>query len=353
MTQRIVTAAALDKLVAEWAKSGAVYAPVKVKDWTEFRRISSLAEADLTRVNTKLSAKGLVFPQCETMFRFETNRPDKAEEVAQPGAQVVLGVRPCDSAGIAVLDEFFTGQGETDAYYQRRRERTVLVGLSCDAPADTCFCSAVGGSPAGTSGLDLLLTDVGGKYVAEPLADRGAALVDGMPEATAPDLAKKAELAGKAAAAMADRIDTRKLKGLLDAADGHPIWEELSLPCVNCGACTFICPTCHCFDMTDETRKGKGARIRVWDTCQSCMYSQHASGHNPRLAPAARFRNRTMDKFRYTVDMVGEVSCVGCGRCIRECPAAIDIRETVDVLLRQLSQSDAMQNADCKMQKSK
>jgi sulfhydrogenase subunit beta (sulfur reductase) len=329
----IVSRDDLGRLVAGWAKAGAVYAPVKVKDWTEFRRVSSVTEADLTQVNTKLSARGLLFPQCETMFRFETNQPGKAETTAEPEPQVILGLRPCDAAGIAVLDKFFAGQGETDTYYQRRRERTTLVGLSCSAPADTCFCSAVGGSPTGIRGLDLLLTDLGGKYLAEPFTDNGAALVKGMPEASAPDLKKKDELAGKASAAIAERIDTKKLKGLLDAADGNQVWEDLSLPCVNCGACTFVCPTCHCFDITDETRKGKGARIRVWDTCQSCSYSQHASGHNPRQTSASRFRNRAMDKFKYTVDQVGEVSCVGCGRCIRECPASIDIRETVEKLM--------------------
>jgi sulfhydrogenase subunit beta (sulfur reductase) len=332
MTQRIVTAAGLDKLVAEWAKNAAVYAPVKVKDWTEFRRVSSLAEADLTQVNTKLSARGLLFPQCETMFRFETSRPDKVEEADQPEAQVVVGVRPCDAAGIAVLDKFFAGQGETDTFYQRRREKTTLVGLACSAPADTCFCSAVGGSPAGTRGLDLLLTDLGGRYLVEPLTDKGEAAVKNLPEAAADDLAKKKEIADRAAAAITHRIDTGRLKQLLDSADSHPVWEDLSLACVNCGACTFVCPTCHCFDITDETRKGKGARLRVWDTCQFCLYSQHASGHNPRQTSVSRFRNRAMDKFKYTVDMIGEVSCVGCGRCIRECPAGIDIRETVEKL---------------------
>lgn len=339
-----ITAEELARLVAEWAGSSAVFAPVKVKDWTEFRR---MGPGDTIRdsrtnlgyvpgVNTKLPARALLFPQCETMFRFRIDHPANPEAPAAPGKQVILGVRPCDAAGIALLDKFFCGQGESDTYYQRRREKTTLVGLACNSPADTCFCAAVGGSPSGTRGLDLLLTDLGGRYLAEPLTDKGASLVKGLPEATAADLAKKKELADKAAAAITPRIDTARLKELLDGADQHPVWEELSLACVNCGACTFVCPTCHCFDVTDETRKGQGARIRVWDTCQSCAYSQHASGHNPRQTPAARFRNRTMDKFRYTVDMIGEVSCVGCGRCIIECPAGIDIRETVATLSKQL-----------------
>ncbi len=329
----VLSAEELGRLVTEWAKSGAVYAPVKVRDWTEFRRIKTLEQADLSRINTKLAARGLLFPQCETMFRFETSQPGKIDDPAETEPQIVLGLRPCDAAGIAVLDKFFSGQGENDTYYKRRRDRTTLVGLSCNAPADTCFCSAVGGSPASTGGLDLLLTDLGGRYLAEPLTDKGVALVKGMLEASASDVARKSELADRAAAAITERIDTKKLKRLLDAADSNPAWEELGLPCVNCGACTFVCPTCHCFDIADETRKGKGARIRVWDTCQFCLYSQHASGHNPRQTSTSRFRNRAMDKFKYTVDQVGEVSCVGCGRCISECPAGIDIRETVEKLM--------------------
>ncbi|MEO0078844.1 MAG: 4Fe-4S dicluster domain-containing protein [candidate division WOR-3 bacterium] len=342
MKPGIITAQELARLVAEWAKTSAVFAPVRVKNWTEFRRISSLDEADLTHVNTKLSARSLLFPQCETMFRFRTDQPAKPEEPALPEKQVILGIRPCDAAGIALLDRFFCGQGETDTYYQRRRTKTVLVGLACNAPADTCFCSAVGGSPAGLRGLDLLLTDLGDRYLAEPVTDAGAGLLIPLGEtlrpATDADMAKKQELAEQAGAAITERIDTPGLKALLDNSDQSPMWEELSLACVNCGACTFVCPTCHCFDVTDETGKGQGARIRIWDTCQACLYSQHASGHNPRATPAARFRNRTMDKFRYTVEIYGEVSCVGCGRCIVECPTSIDIRETVEILMRTLSE---------------
>ena len=339
MTPRIITAQALDRLVAEWTKSATVYAPVRVKDWTECRAVKSLKDADLTRINTKLSARGLLFPQCETMFRFATAEPGMADAAAFAGSQVVLGIRPCDAAAIAVLDRFFTGQGETDTYYRQRREHSALVGLSCNAPADTCFCTAVGGSPSGTRGLDLLLTDLGGKYLAEPLTDRGKALVADTPEAQAADVARRKELADKAAAAMTLRIDTEALKKRLDAGYEHPVWEDLSLPCVNCGACTFVCPTCHCFDVTDETRKGKGARIRVWDSCQFCIYSQHASGHNPRQTGRSRYRNRVMDKFKYTVDAIGELSCVGCGRCIIECPAGIDVRETVEMLMRALPET--------------
>jgi ferredoxin len=351
--ERVIIADALDKLVAAWAKRGAVYAPAKVKGkgWTEYRRIGTLKDADISRVNAKQSAKGLLFPQREVLLKFKDG---KSDEPAPPEEQVILGIRPCDAAAIAFQARFFGSGAASDPYFKARLDKTVLIGMACNTPADTCFCTAVGGSPSGTRGLDLLLTDIGGKYLAEPVTEKGAALIADMPDPAIGDLEKKRELADKAAEQTPKAVDLKVLKELLDAGFEHPVWDELNLPCVNCGACTFLCPTCHCFDVTDEERKGRGARCRVWDSCQFCIYSQHASGHNPRQTGRSRYRNRVMDKFKYTVDQVGELSCVGCGRCIIECPAAIDIRETVTVLLQRLraQPADAMQNANCRMQKA-
>ena len=41
-------------------------------------------------------------------------------------------------------------------------------------------------------------------------------------------------------------------------------------------------------------------------------------------------RQRIMHKFKYHVDNFGENFCVGCGRCIRECPVSLDIREIIE-----------------------
>jgi ferredoxin len=331
---RVITADQLNDLLDKLAGRTALYAPVKVKDWTEFRRVRSHRDIDTSRVNTRQPVKTALFPQREVMLRYE--KPGAAAEPEAPAEQAYFGVRPCDAAALAFLEKFFGGNGPTDPYVQSRRAKTTVITLACNSPADTCFCVAVGGGPSGTRGTDLLLSDIGGRLVAEPQTAKGEALVRDLPEPSPSDLARKKELADKAAAAIPLRIDTAVLKKKLDRGFEHAAWEALCLPCVNCGACTFLCPTCHCFDVTDEERKGTGARIRVWDSCQFCMYSQHASGHNPRVAPQSRYRNRVLDKFKYTLDQVGELSCVGCGRCVLECPAAIDVRETVDALARSL-----------------
>ncbi|MEO0071132.1 MAG: 4Fe-4S dicluster domain-containing protein [candidate division WOR-3 bacterium] len=330
MSSHIITQEELNQLIDRLAQDKVVYAPVKDKEGGVWRPIKNSAEIYLDEVNTREPAKILVFPRGELMFEFQ---PTGVKEPREPEEQVVFGLRPCDARAIAFLRKFFTEEGKIDSYVQRRAGKSVFIGLACNKVAPTCFCVAVGGGPAQTQGLDLLLTKLDGKFLAEPLTARGEELVAEFPQANETDLAEKEKIIARVSEEIKTRIDTQELKKKLDNGFDHPVWEKLSFPCINCGACTFLCPTCHCFDVTDETSGAQALRIRIWDSCQFALYSRHASGHNPRLNPSARYRNRIMDKFKYTVEMVGEISCVGCGRCIAVCPAGIDIRETVACLL--------------------
>ncbi len=108
----------------------------------------------------------------------------------------------------------------------------------------------------------------------------------------------------------------------------HPIWEAIALRCHGCGACASVCPTCHCFDIVDEPEGiTRGTRRRNWDTCQTSRFTVHASGHNPRADQNARFRQRVMHKFSIYPRKFGETLCTGCGRCVRDCPAGMDLPE--------------------------
>jgi ferredoxin len=124
-----------------------------------------------------------------------------------------------------------------------------------------------------------------------------------------------------------------KLSEVAEKLDGmfeHPIWYESARKCIGCGTCTYLCPTCHCFDMQDESTLSKGARIRVWDSCMYPEYTHHASGHNPRPARMNRVRNRVYHKFNYFPKNAEEFGCTGCGRCIEYCSANIDIIEIIN-----------------------
>ena len=160
--------------------------------------------------------------------------------------------------------------------------------------------------------------------------------MDGFPKifksATKSDLELKDQTAQNASD-MIEAIDLTNLEENLKKSFNSSIWEEISKVCLGCGMCTHQCPTCHCFDMTDEEDgAGNGRRIRTWDSCQFSLFTLHASGHNPRTDKTHRMRQRILHKFLYTVDNLNEVFCVGCGRCVRNCPVNLDLREALKKL---------------------
>jgi len=202
--------------------------------------------------------------------------------------------------------------------------------MSCTKPPySTCFCTSVGGSPTSADGADILLTDLGDAYLAEFLTDKGAALLKyfGDVKADAAADKKKEEIAAASAGEIKTTIPAREIKAFLDANFEHPFWDTIHRKCLACGTCTFMCPTCHCFDIQDEVKGADGKRIRNWDSCMFPLFTKETSGHNPRPTQKERWRQRFMHKFRYYVDMFGPIACVGCGRCVMSCPVNIDIRK--------------------------
>jgi ferredoxin len=202
------------------------------------------------------------------------------------------------------------------------------MGLACNQPMSTCFCTSVGGGPFSTDGLDVLWTDLGDRYLVEAFTAQGEALIAGRPqmrEAGSEDVDQKAELAARAEGTISGP-DVQGVKEKLDGMYDSPFWLQVHRKCLGCGACTYLCPTCHCFDIQDEGDRRQGRRVRNWDTCQFSQFTLHASGHNPRISGKERMRQRMMHKFNYFVENFHAIACVGCGRCVRECPVNLDIR---------------------------
>jgi ferredoxin len=265
------------------------------------------------------------------MFCYVDGETLVIEEPGGNGDTVLFGLRPCDARSFTMLDKVFEGQF-SDVYYLQKREKTTLIGLACTEPCVNCFCPSVGGSPSSTDGLDILLTDCDDEYAVDVITDKGVAIIAESAEffEAASENQQKAKIAAKAEALIQRKIPIEGVKKQLDGLFYNPIWNELARECVGCSICTFLCPTCHCFDIRDEPFGNEGRRVRVWDSCSNPEYTLHASGHNPRPGRMHRTRNRLYHKYHCFPERFGVIACVGCGRCITKCPVNIDIIEMLE-----------------------
>ena len=334
----------LKKAFPQWVKklqAYRIYAPTKDGDIWTYEAVTTPEDIDLEFLTTALSPKKIIFPQREVYLEFEKadeDNPEIKEILPEDDPTIVFGVRPCDAKALTLTDLVFGGDFE-DVYYWKRRNQTIFVGLECNTPpSPNCFCLSVDGSPHSTEGLDILLTDMGDKYHVESLTKNGDKLLNLAKSLfTPPKTGDKKNL--QKIHAESEKKIKRQIKNLkkvppkLKGMWYSPFWDEEAMSCLRCGICTYMCPTCHCFDINDEVLSHApltGKRARTWDTCQFPDFTMHSSGHNPRPNKASRLRQRIMHKFQYFVEKYANYQCTGCGRCITKCPVGIDIIQVLD-----------------------
>lgn len=324
------TAEFLNKLI----KNYRVIAPVDNGKTIRFQEIADSDEIELNYSNTKLASKEILFPQTEVLFTVKKKDGKTVIEKPKPIEKdwVVFGVRPCDAKGLENSFKVFASGAHKDRAYLEKREKSIVIGYACESPLSTCFCTSVGGSPSGREGMDILFTDIGDKYLVEIITQRGESLMEqasGAKQPSKEDLAAAQNIWDTAEKSIKEILNLEGLEEKLDTMFDDPIWDEISQKCIGCGTCAYLCPTCLCFDIQDEETPEGIKRIRTWDTCQFPIFTLHTSGHNPRPSSKERVRQRIMHKFCYFPQEYGHTSCVGCGRCIRECPVGYDIREVL------------------------
>lgn len=333
MTNKIIKKDQIRVFLDKLAKQFPLVAPVANDEIVSFKAVSSGEEVVLDGKNSVVPPKDIFFPQSEHMFKFNTaDNGFEVTEVAEAGERVVFGVRPCDLKSLLRLDPVFDGKFK-DNLYLDKRAKTYLIGLSCSQVEHTCFCTAFGGSPTNSEGADLHFTLLGDKYLVEVLTEKGEKLLAIAPElfsdVQGSEVSDKEKL-DQELSAQTRKVDLTGVKEFLDNNFYHPYWEELSLKCLGCGACTYVCPTCHCFDINDHVEEGyTGVRFRCWDTCMFSDFTNMAGGHNPRPNKVERVRNRFMHKLKYHTDRYSVDGCVGCGRCIEKCPVNMDITSII------------------------
>jgi sulfhydrogenase subunit beta (sulfur reductase) len=322
--------ALIDKLIEGYR----VFAPVDAEKYARLMEVASGSEACLELQNPKLASKEILLPQTEILLRIRKGKSGlEAEEPSENGKDWILfGVRPCDARSLVLTDQFLASGDHKDKPYMDKRGKTSVVGLACNHPRATCFCTSVGGSPFGKEGVDVLLVDLGDEYLVETLTERGERLIEGVQglrDASEDEVARAEKMSQEAEKALQSELLIEGLSERLEEMFDDPIWDKVHLKCLGCGVCSYLCPTCWCFDVVDEETSDGVERIRLWDTCQFPLFTLQGSGFNPRPSGKERMRQRIMHKFCYFPKEYGVIACTGCGRCVRECPVNQDIREII------------------------
>lgn len=296
--------------------------------------------APWTLAKATVPPKFAVLPESEVLLTFKKTRDEanvthiELTDPAKAESTIVFGGRPCDAMGFVALDRPYMEGLFKDPYYRARREKLTVITLTCDTGCQTCFCHWVGGGPTSPQGSDVLMTKVEDGYALQAITERGRELLE---KSSLPDGADKfpqaVETRKKAWASLKPAPDITGSPNALKAMFSDlEFWTEQTDRCISCGACTYFCPSCYCFNITDEgeaqTQNG-GKRYRSWDNCMSARYTREASGHNPRPLKSERMRNRVSHKFWTYPENWGTYLCSGCGRCIVNCPVNLDIREIV------------------------
>jgi ferredoxin len=301
------------------------------------------------------SAKPVFFPAEEVLWRGHRTPEGfavDAEETGGDGAPyALLGVRSCDLSAIGIHDVVLTGRLHGDVAYAARRAAAFVVAVTCSDPAGTCFCVSMGTGPRPEQGrgapYDLSLTELldegAHRFVVEVGSERGAEVLDEIGAGPAPgeDVAAGDRVAADAAGRMGRHLDTAGLKDLLYAASDSPVWDDVATRCLACGNCTAVCPTCFCTNVEDVTDLAGdvAGRDRVWDSCFDADYS-YIHGGTVRASTKSRYRQWMTHKLASWIDQFGTSGCVGCGRCVTWCPAAIDITAEAGALRADADRAD-------------
>jgi sulfhydrogenase subunit beta (sulfur reductase) len=302
-------------------------APRAVEEQVLYRPVDGSSEIVFDFVKTDLPVKEYFLPATHVLLSVEKGEDGvRVEEPALEGERVVFGLRPCDARALHVLDALFLEQEPVDPYYAERRENTTLIGLACREMGEECFCTSLGLAPDDAGDVDLMLTEVEDGYAVQVVTGKGEAILG--------NLALEAVEGTPPQPDVGEKIPILEPEAWPQHFDDD-YWARVADRCLSCRLCTYVCPTCRCFDVRDyETRNGDIERLRAWDSCMAEGYRRIAGGHDPRPAKADRLRNRFYCKFCYYPQDFGPVACVGCGRCIAQCPVNVDIVEVLEGVTR-------------------
>ena len=328
----------LPKLFAAIADVQELYLPVKQAGQVNFAAWDEEAEVDLVTLKTVKSPKDAFFPQSETLYtcKREGKKIEITPEERKNQDFVVFGMKACDVKGVEVLDRVFLSE-PVDTFYAARREHGTIVTLACCEPEETCFCKVFGIDCANPK-ADVAVWMTADMLYWKPYTEKGEKLTGQVKEfLTVADVQdeESVNLLQDTIRKITEELPYMDLslegwnKDALNEKFNSALWEELYHPCLACGTCTFVCPTCQCYDIKDYDTGNGVQRYRCWDSCMYSDFTMMAHGNN-RTSQMQRFRQRFMHKLVYfPANNDGMYSCVGCGRCVEKCPASLNIVKVI------------------------
>jgi ferredoxin len=328
--------AKLDEFFKKVSEKQTIYLPVdkencaKFEKWSEGTKMSSA-------LNTVRSAKDFIFPQTENLVDFKISGKDIEVVDTRKESEdfVIFGMKACDARSFEILDKVFLAD-PVDSYYENRRKHGILVTLSCTKPSETCFCQTFGIDPTNPQG-DVSTWIVDDEMYFQPNTEKGEKFLAevGMLEECG---SEKVETQQAETKKILEKLPLKNLNTdgfggeKLNELFNSPKWAELSESCLGCGTCTFVCPTCQCYDIKDFDCGNGVKRFRCWDSCMYSDFTRMAHG-NSRNSQLERFRQRFMHKLVYfPANNDGVFGCVGCGRCLSKCPISMNIVKVMKTL---------------------
>jgi len=347
MTLAVLPKKRIKELLTFLGEKYRLVAPARENGKLVFKEIKNVDDVVITDELPYKSPKEFLFPQLERMMTFGADGELKIED--QVEKTVIFGVKPCDLEAMKVLKAVLAQGKFQDAWFVRRMENTFFIGMNCIAEKPGCFCAERGVDKGYSDACDVFLTDGGDYYEVEIITEAGNSLLDAFelddfqpePDSCPEDMT---EALSESDAGLGEGAESPFKNNLLEinAEESRVFnevdWDRIAERCMGCGICTYVCPTCHCFAFKDVKEKDSSVRYRVWDSCMYPKFTLHASGHNPRATKKERIRQRVMHKYVYIKKNQGCTACTGCGRCIRVCPAGMNIKSIVSEIMEELDE---------------
>jgi len=316
-----------------------LYVPKKSGDYYVFNRYDRAKPAEFNTFRVCTPVKEFLFPMREMAATYP--------EVSEPGQIApfaVFGLKDCDLRSIEVLDKVFTEAEFEDPFYKGRREKMFIIASDCSEPGESCFCTVFGGGPCAEGGFDLNVSPVSGGFIIEAGSDKGREFLEKndrlFTEADPEMLSQRDRNRQQTLQQLEQKVAQTvpldvPVKEVVENTQDSDVFDSVAQSCIECQACTRVCPTCHCFYLYDTNHEEYFSKMKMWDSCMRTAYSAVAGGANPRKVLGDRMKHRLLHKFVYFADRYGMDMCVGCGRCVDADAGGMDLRDILSRLAGQ------------------